>query len=233
VIARWSALIAAASLFLGLGMLGDTPDTRDSSDQVAQYFVDHSSSVLTAVVLLGITAVALVVFATSLPSRLTQSATTVVVTVMLTALALPYAALAYVVGAEAPESAKALFELTLVATPIIALPLALLMGSVASATRRDHPRFAVASLACVVVLVVAAASFAQHGVLSPDVQQQVVFQSFIAWLVACAIVLGRRQPMNTARSAASASTARIVARPSGRNGSMSTPPFDDRHVPAT
>ena len=45
-VTRWSALTAAVALFVGLGLLGDTPDTRDSTGQVAGYFVSHSASVL-------------------------------------------------------------------------------------------------------------------------------------------------------------------------------------------
>ena len=45
-VTRWSALTAAVALFVGLGLVGDTPDTRDSTGQVAGYFVSHSASVL-------------------------------------------------------------------------------------------------------------------------------------------------------------------------------------------
>ena len=138
-VTRWSALVAAVALFVGLGLLGDTPDTRDSSGQIASYFVAHSTSVLAAAVLLGVAVAALLVFAASLGNRVSQSAATVVATVMLTALVLPYVALAYVVGAEASDAAKPIFEITLAATPVLALPLALLVASTGLAAVRRAP----------------------------------------------------------------------------------------------
>jgi hypothetical protein len=188
-ISRWSAFVAAATLLVGLGLLGDTPDTRDSTGHIASYFVAHSGSVLAGAVLIGVAAAALLVFAGSLGSRVAQSAGTVVATLMLAGLVLPYVALAYVVGAEAPDTAKAIFELSLVATPVIALPLALLVGSAGLASFAAHRRFAVASLVLAALMVVASASFAASGWFSPDVQQQVVFQGFLIWLVAGGFVL--------------------------------------------
>ena len=181
-VTRWSALIAAVALFVGLGLLGDTPDTRDSTGEVASYFVAHSTSVLAAAVLLGVAVAALLVFAASLGNRVSQSAATVVATVMLTALVLPYVALAYVVGAEASDAAKPLFEITLAATPVVALPLALLVASTGLAAFAAHRRFGVASLVLAALIVVSSASFAASGFFSPDVQQQVVFQGFLVWL---------------------------------------------------
>jgi ABC-type transport system involved in multi-copper enzyme maturation permease subunit len=186
-VTRVSALIAAVALFLGLALLGDTPDTRDSSGLVAAYFVAHSTSVLAGAVLLGIAIAALLVLASSLGNHVSQSAATVVATVMLTALVLPYVALAYVVGAEASGAAKPIFELTLVATPVIALPLALLVGSTGLAAIATHRRFGLASLALAALMVIASASFAARGYFSPDVQQQVVFQGLLVWLVTVAL----------------------------------------------
>jgi hypothetical protein len=182
-VTRWSALIAAVALFVGLGLLGDTPDTRDSTGEVASYFVAHSTSVLAAAVLLGVAVAALLVFTASLGNRVSQSAATVVATVMLTALVLPYVALAYVVGAEATDAAKPLFEITLAATPVLALPLALLVASTGLAAFAAHRRFGVASLVLAALMVVSSASFAASGFFSPDVQQQVVFQGLLVWLV--------------------------------------------------
>ena len=188
-VTRWSALVAAVALFVGLGLLGDTPDTRASNSQIASYFVAHSASVLAAAVLLGVAVAALLVFAASLGSRVSQSAATVVATLMLTALVLPYVALAYVVGAEASDAAKPIFELTLAATPVLALPLALLVASTGLAQLAAHRRFGVASLVLAPLLVVSSASFAASGFFSPDVQQQVVFQGFLVWMVAAGVVL--------------------------------------------
>ena len=146
-VTRWSAFAAAVALFVGLGLLGDTPDTRDSTGHVAGYFVAHSGSVLAGAVLIGVAAAALLVFA------------------------------------------KPIFELTLAATPVIALPLALLVGSTGFAAFAAHRRFAVASLVLAGLMMVASASFAARGYFSPDVQQQVVFQGILIWLVAAGFVI--------------------------------------------
>lgn len=66
------------------------------------------------------------------------------------------AVVGYVIGDEAPDMAKGLFELTLVATPLIALAVAHLVGAV---------------------------SFAHSGPFSPDVQQQVYLFSLVVWLL--------------------------------------------------
>ncbi len=144
-------------------------------------------------------------FAASLGNRVSQSAATVVATVILTALVLPYVALAYVVGAEASDAAKPLFEITLAATPVLALPLALLVASAGLAAFAAHRRFGVASLVLAALMVISSASFAARGFFSPDVQQQVVFQGFLVWLVAASVVLGtssRRMQKRTVSSLA-------------------------------
>lgn len=206
---RWSAITAAAGLLVGFGMLGDSPDTRDSSAQIAKYFVDHSTSVLAGVVMLSIGACALLVFGSSLAQhfdttgegvagRVAQSASTIVAALIVTTMAVAYAALAYVVGAEASDSAKGIFEVTLVATPVVAAPSSLLCATTAWVTLRRAGRrwFGWVSAAVAIVLAVGAMSFATKGMFSPDVQQQVVFEVFIAWLVTAGIALGRRHPIN-------------------------------------
>jgi hypothetical protein len=51
-------------LFLsGAAALGDAPDTRASTEQIADYFVVHRNSVFVAVILLGAATVALLWFA--------------------------------------------------------------------------------------------------------------------------------------------------------------------------
>jgi len=95
------------------------------------------------------------------------------------------------VGAEAPESAKALFELTLVATPVLALPLATLPAVVSYAVLRDGmaPRwFGALSALAAVALAVPAVGFARSGPLSPDVGQQILFATLSIWLVVAGLL---------------------------------------------
>jgi hypothetical protein len=80
------------------------------------------------------------------------------------------AALAYVIAAEAPESVKALFELTLVTIPIVAPFLAVVPATVAWSLRSDPdvPRwFVVVSAVAAVAIAVPTVGYAYSGPLSP------------------------------------------------------------------
>jgi hypothetical protein len=161
--------------------------------------------VFVAAVFLGLGVVALLVFASALGSwlddarspvaaRLALGSATVVGSVVVVGLARVYASLAYVIGSDVPELAKGLFELTLVATPVAALPMAALVASTVSSMwpRRAGPRWlAVLSAVEVVVPTAAAVSYAEHGPASPDVHQQVVYTSFIIWLTVASITTMR------------------------------------------
>jgi len=197
---RWSGLTAAATLLIGSGMLGDSPDTRDSTESIAAYFVAHSGAILAGVVLLTLSVCAFVVFASCLSERfvrashhvagrVAQASSTLVAALILTSMVVVYATLAYVVGAEAAASAKGIYEVTLVTTPIVAAPLAVLYSTTAWVTlrtgNRRWPGWLSAALA--VVLVGSTVSWAPRGAFSPDVQQQVVFQTFVVWLVVASL----------------------------------------------
>ena len=105
-------------------------------------------------------------------------------------MTLQYATLSYVVGSEAPASAKAMFELTLVTATIVSVPLLVLILAVAWAEWRSQGVTVrlVASLIAAVVLAGTPFSFAEHGAFSPDVQQQVVFDTLILWLIISDVV---------------------------------------------
>jgi hypothetical protein len=189
--------VVAGLLFLiGAGSLGDAPDTRASTEQIAEYFVVHRNSVFAAVIVLGAATVMMLWFAARERLRahrsgqpfsgdLTAGAAVVAIALISVGMLLQYATLSYVVGSEAPSSAKAMFELTLVTAPIVSVPLLVLVASVAWTEFGRHGttiRFAV-SLVAVVVLAATPVSFAEHGAFSPDVQQQVVFNTLILWLI--------------------------------------------------
>jgi hypothetical protein len=68
----------------------------------------------------------------------------------------------------------------------------MLIGSVALAVFRNgvgRRWFGVLSVVAVVLCAIGACGFAEHGFFSPDVQQQVVFQVFILWLLVSAFGL--------------------------------------------
>ena len=119
-------------------------------------------------------------------ARFVQSAGTVAATLMLATVVLINASLSYVIGDEAPDMAKGLFELTLVATPLIALALAGLVGGTALGLARASSGrrwFVILSTAIAVAHLVGAVSFAHSGPFSPDVQQQVYLFSLVVWLL--------------------------------------------------
>jgi hypothetical protein len=96
------------------------------------------------------------------------------------------ATLSYVIGDEVPDMAKGFFEFTLVATPVIALTLAGLVGGTALGLTRTgigKRWFVILSGAMCVVHIATAVSFARSGPFSPDVQQQIMLFSLVVWLV--------------------------------------------------
>ena len=206
------AVFTAVVFLLGVSALGDAPDTRDTSQQIAHYFSVHSSSAYFCAGALTLAMGGLIVFAALVAAdadakgagelaSVMRSTATVVAAGVILGMALMYAALGYVVGAEAPDSAKALFELTLVATPLLAVPIAMLVGAtgIAVLTRTVGKRwFGILSLVAAAVTAIAAFAWADHGFFSPDVQQQVVFQVFVIWLLVSAFGL---RPVRTERAA--------------------------------
>jgi hypothetical protein len=202
-------VVAGILFLLGASSLGDAPDTRASTEQIAHYFVVHRNSVFAAVVLLGAATMALLWFVARERGRavdvhqpfsgdLGAGAGVVAIAVIVVGMLLLYATLSYVVGSEAPASAKAMFELTLLTATIVSVPLLILLLAVAWTEWRHHGVTArlVASLIAAVVLVGAPFSFAEHGAFSTDVQQQVVFNTLILWLIISDVV---RRPDGAAR----------------------------------
>ena len=190
-------VIAGVLLLFGASSFGDTPDTRDTTAQVARYFTTNRTTVLVGCVLVGLGLLAVLAVCARMTSQLdsagqrsiarfTQGCGSLVVTVMLVTVVLINAGLSYVIGDEVPDMAKGLFELTLVATPIVSLALAGFVGGVALGLHRagmGRRWFVILSTAMAVGHVVGAASFARSGPFSPDVQQQVYLMSFVVWLL--------------------------------------------------
>ncbi len=186
---------------VGPSAFGDTPDTRDTSQYMAEWFVTHRSSVMFGAAALGLGLLAFLWFAGTVATRLERAghrdagalasrAATVAVALMVGGQVLVLAALAYVIGSEAPGSVKGLFELTLVVSPVVAPFLALVPAAVAWSLRSapDVPRwFVVVSAVAAVVIAVPTAGYAHSGPLSPDVGQQIVYQGLMLWLLAAGI----------------------------------------------
>ena len=200
-----SAGVAAIAIVAGLSCFGDTPDTRDTSPMVAAWFSHHRTGVFAGVVLVGVAMMAVLTLGARLAERFSnagepvlgrviQGASTVSAAVVMIGALLPYAGLAYVLGQESPEMAKGIFDLTLVTTPILALALSVMVGATGLAAHRSYrfgPWFAWLSLGVAVTMLWSACSFAARGPMSPDVQQSVVFELLVLWVVAAGIAEGR------------------------------------------
>ena len=189
--------VAAGILLLtAIGSLGDTPDTRDSAAQIAAWFSLHRTNVLTFVPTLTLSTMMLVAFVGVIAelgrprarSIMLCAGTLVAATIL--GNALMYAGLAYFATDQNPTISQAFFELTLVSAPILATPISLLLAC--TATCNVLPKwFRIITIAASASLVVSAFSFAARGPLSPDVAQQIVWQTFILWLIIAGVVVAR------------------------------------------
>ena len=191
-------IVAGLVLYLGASAFGDTPDPGESAATIDAYFLANRTSFFVGVVVVGAGAMLLLAVVARIgtqldgvgqrtAARLAQSAATVAAAALVLGMLLPYVALSYVIARDEPSLGKGLFELTIVVVPLLALPLATLLGAVAVGLLRSRTGrrwFAVASLAAAALLLVGACSFQVDGFLSPDVQQQVVFGVLTLWLLA-------------------------------------------------
>lgn len=205
------AIVAALLIMFGPSAFGDTPDTRDTNEFMADWFVSKRTSVMAGVVVLGLGMLAFLWFAGTVASRLERAghraagtmasrSATVAVALMVGGQFLILASLAYVIAAEAPESVKALFEMTLVTQPVVAPFLAMVPATVAWSLRADPdvPRwFVVVSAMAAVAIALPTVGYAHSGPLSPDVGQQILYQGLMLWLLAAGIgwpAYGRLKP---------------------------------------
>jgi hypothetical protein len=193
-------------LLAGLSSLGDTPDPHDAAVAVAAYFVRNRSATFTSLSLVALGSIAIVVFLAGLRERMRMADAPVLATVafaagsgiiaLLVLNELIYATIAYTRGGVDPPAAKALFTLTIVSTTVQGPLCATLLVAVSIGALRYAilPRwFAWLGLVGTVVVLPAAVSFGDTGFLYPDVQQQVVGQVFLLWLVVGGVLLMRRR----------------------------------------
>jgi hypothetical protein len=194
--------IAGLSAFvlslIGFGMLGDTPDPHDAAKPLAAYFVEHRTAMFTSMVLVALAGIAIIIFVSVLCGGLADGvalriayAAGLGIVAILMFNELIYVALAYSIGRDDPSTAKSLFALTILSPVLLGPLVALLLGTVA-VRRGTFPRwFAYVSAIGAVLVIPAAVSFGDSGFLSPDVQQQVVAQVFLLWLLVASIVVWR------------------------------------------
>lgn len=193
-----SGVLAGVLFLIGFGLLGDTPDTRDTEREVAAWFVQHRNDVFQSVFVLTLAVATMIWFVAIIAEALDGVArsvalcgATLTAAVVLLGNALIYGALSYVVGQETPNSAKALFELTLVVSNVTGVGMALVIAATATADVLPHW---VRGISIVAAAVTACSGLAvrSRGTFSPDVGQQIVWQIFVLWLIVVGIVLARR-----------------------------------------
>jgi hypothetical protein len=202
-----AGLVGVVLALAGLSALGDTPDPHDAAAPTAAYFVEHRESIFTSTTLVALAGIAIIVFLAVLNTRLTDAIARPIaftagigIVALLELNELIYATLSYSIGRDSPSTAKSLFAMTIVASVVLSAFVALLLGTVAL-RRGSLPRwFSYASAAGAVLVVPGLVSFGDTGLLYPDVQQQVVAQVFLLWLVVAAIVIWRSRPTEHDRS---------------------------------
>ena len=108
---------------------------------------------------------------------------------------LAWVMLGFQVAANTPTTAKALFVITIVSPTLQGPFAAALAASVgfAALVRGVFARwFAIGSFVAAVVMLPAAFAYRSSGFLYPDVQQQLVGQIFLLWVLVAAILVVRR-----------------------------------------
>jgi hypothetical protein len=190
------ALAASVATAAGLSGIGDAPDPHAPPDEIAAWFVERRSEVLASAPLGYLGAVATVALAARLasgerrrrrPARACMLAGGVLVASYLAAAHITWTALSYRIAASAPDVAAALFTLTIVAVPVLGLGVALLAGTIAVTAdeRRRGERLLLrgASVVVAAAAVTGLLAVADGGFWSPDVQQQVLGNALLGWLL--------------------------------------------------
>ena len=98
---------------------------------------------------------------------------------------------AYLIAGSSPQSAKAVFVMTITSVPVFALGVGLMAG--AAAVHAPPPVvgrwWRVASAAVAALSSVGMVAIADRGFFSPDVQQQTIGNALLAWLLVTTVVV--------------------------------------------
>jgi hypothetical protein len=188
-------------LLFAVGVLGDTPDPHDAQASIADYFVRHQHQTYISFAIASAAAVLLMIFFVGLRLRLHPVESPIAATVALIAALgvlgslmlneLLYLAFGWQIAAANPETVKPLFVLTILG-PLIQGPLvATMLVASGTASRRSMalPRWhSIVGFIAAPVMACAGLAFAQTRYFSPDVQQQVVGQLFLLWILVTAVL---------------------------------------------
>lgn len=191
---RWTvaAVPVASSLLTAIGLagIGDAPNPRAPSADIAAWFDARHNAVLDHAVIGYAGAALLIATGTQLARRLRDhelpaAAALANVGAALAAAYLATCHIAWSVIASdptiEPATAKTVFVATVVATPVLALGVSLLIATTSRLAPKQIMRRAGAGLATVTAIGIVATRPA--GWFSADVQQQFVANVLLAWLL--------------------------------------------------
>jgi hypothetical protein len=201
-----AGVAGAVFVLAGISAVGDAPDPHDSASSIAAYFVRNQTAIFTSSTLVTLGGLAIVVFLAGARERLRDVDAPVLATVtfaagtgivaLLVLNEMMYVTLAYTRGRTDPATAKSLFTLTIISSTVQAPLCAALFGAVSIVAFRHAilPRwFAWTGVVGAVALLPAAVSYGDTGFFYPDVQQQVVGQLFLLWLLIGGTLFLRRR----------------------------------------
>jgi hypothetical protein len=193
--------LAAVLTIVGLSGVGDAPAPLVEARLMAEHFQAVRTDVFigAAVGLVGVAA--MTSFGLALALRLGRTGERaaalavgvgiIAVVGYLVATHVVYTTLSYAVAATSADVTKGMFVATILAVPVFGLAVAtLLVGAAIGCWRVAFMPawWRIASLAASALSAVAVFSYADRGFFSPDVQQQVVTDVLIVWLLTTSAV---------------------------------------------
>lgn len=199
--------LAAILTIGGLSGVGDAPAPLAEAQLMAEHFQAVRVDVFIGAAVGFVGAALLTGFGLTLALRLAlagERGAALVVGAGLTAVVgyllaihVVYATLSYAVATTSADVTKGMFVATILAVPVFGLGVAtLLVGAAIGCGRADvmPSWWRTATLGAGALSTIAVFSYAKSGFFSPDVQQQVVTDILVAWLLTTSIVsaVGRR-----------------------------------------
>ena len=199
--------LAAILTIVGLSGVGDAPAPLVDAQLMAEHFQAVRVDVFIGAAV-GLVGTALLTgFGLTLALRLARAGekgAALVVAAGLTAVVgyllaihVVYATLSYAVATTSADVTKGMFVATILAVPVFGLGVATLLVGAAIGCRRADVMpswWLTATIGAATLSIIAVFSYAKSGFFSPDVQQQVVTDILVAWLLTTSIVsaVGRR-----------------------------------------
>ena len=219
---RWlPAGLAATALIListGFSGVGDAPDPHASTIEIADWFTVRRTDILLAAPFgylgaLAIVALSVVLAGPHQNASATMSGRVLIAGGVITAtymfgVHLGWSGNAYLIAESSPQSAKAVFVMTITSVPLFALGVGIMAGAAALHTPSPVVGrwWRVASTAVATLSPIGMIAIAERGFFSPDVQQQTIGNALLAWLLVTAVVAARSHHHHQAADVNTATT---------------------------